>query len=206
MVLQYTGQECDVTPFSDEYESTKGVPIVTAATAYVDETGLAYILILHQALYFPNMEHSLLNPNQIRYAGNDVWDNPFDESRALEMRISSDDHEPLVVPIKAKGTILYFDSRTPTQHELDTAPHFQLTLERDWDPHNVKLSHRGINAYRTRQLEEEKFYGSSMVKSMLVGYTSIIGAMNSFIGGVSNSGKFSQPADLPNAHGFQSND
>ena len=31
--LSKTGQECDVSPYTDEYEGTKNVPIVSAATS-----------------------------------------------------------------------------------------------------------------------------------------------------------------------------
>jgi hypothetical protein len=33
VVLGFTGRECDVLPFNGTYQSTKGVPIVTGATA-----------------------------------------------------------------------------------------------------------------------------------------------------------------------------
>ena len=49
----------------------KNVPIATCATAY-DHAGLqeTVILVFHETLYFGSaMEHSLLNPNQIRANG-----------------------------------------------------------------------------------------------------------------------------------------
>ena len=47
LVITYTGRECDVSPYTDTYESVKGVPIATAATAWTcQDTGQTYILIL----------------------------------------------------------------------------------------------------------------------------------------------------------------
>ena len=34
IILQYTGKECDVSPYRDDYESVSNVPIVHAATAW----------------------------------------------------------------------------------------------------------------------------------------------------------------------------
>ena len=36
IILEYTGKECDVSPYSDNYEAVKNVPIVHAATAWPD--------------------------------------------------------------------------------------------------------------------------------------------------------------------------
>jgi hypothetical protein len=59
--------------FSNDYEIAKGVPIVKAATVYVNpDSYQATILVVNQALSFPEMEYSLLNPNQLRHAGLDV--------------------------------------------------------------------------------------------------------------------------------------
>jgi hypothetical protein len=64
---EFTGIACDVSPFTEEYEAMKDVPIVTAATAWTnDDTGETFILIFHQVLWYgQKMANSLLNPNQI---------------------------------------------------------------------------------------------------------------------------------------------
>ena len=44
------------------------MPVARAATAWKDQHGMTYILIVNEALYFGNdMDHSLINPNQISY-------------------------------------------------------------------------------------------------------------------------------------------
>ncbi|KAI2505831.1 hypothetical protein MHU86_8607 [Fragilaria crotonensis] len=43
------------------------------------------------------------------------------------------------------GTINFFYSRTPTNHELGTRPHIVLTSPAEWNPRDVQFS---SNAYR----------------------------------------------------------
>ena len=46
IILNYTGKECDVAPYRDEYDTIKNVPIVTAATAWQSpHTSQLYILM-----------------------------------------------------------------------------------------------------------------------------------------------------------------
>jgi hypothetical protein len=53
--LYFTGVECEVQPFSDNYESVKQVPVCSAVTAYDDEeTGLTYLLEFNECLWMPN--------------------------------------------------------------------------------------------------------------------------------------------------------
>jgi hypothetical protein len=77
-VLEYTGQTCEVYPYNPTYKPRKNVPIVKAVTAYDTPSGETLILCLNQALYFGNeMEHTLLNPNQMRSHGIVVDDCPI---------------------------------------------------------------------------------------------------------------------------------
>ena len=65
--MQYSGRQCDVSPYTDAYEAIKSVPIATAGTAWTSAaTGETYILVFHKGLWIGyHMEHSLLNPNQL---------------------------------------------------------------------------------------------------------------------------------------------
>jgi hypothetical protein len=67
MAYGFDGTTCEVTPFTDAYESMKDIPIVTAATAWTnEETGETLILLFHQVLWYgKKLESSLLNPNQL---------------------------------------------------------------------------------------------------------------------------------------------
>ena len=136
--LSYTGRACDVSPYnSDVYESEKDVPIISGATAYTcQNSGQTYILVIHEGLWLgPKLRHSLLNPNQLRFNGVSVFDNPFDINTTLSI-----EHDDTTIPLKLSGTNIFLDTRTPTQHELDTCPHLHLTCETEWNPHTVRLA------------------------------------------------------------------
>ena len=70
-VLHFTGKECNVSPFRDDYEPISKVKICTAATAWQSShTGQTYILVFNEALWMgDSMIHSLINPNQLRHFG-----------------------------------------------------------------------------------------------------------------------------------------
>jgi hypothetical protein len=67
LIMYYTGKECDVSPYTEAYKAIKSVPIVQAATGYGNrDTGETTILILNEAIWMGDqMEHTLINPNQL---------------------------------------------------------------------------------------------------------------------------------------------
>jgi hypothetical protein len=147
IVMHFTGKECDVSPYTDAYEAIKSVPIVQAATAYDDpETGETSILILNEAIWMGDkMDHTLINPNQLRAYGLTVQDNPFSEAPIF---ISTEGHE-FTLPLQSKGTILGVATRTPTDQDLQTCPHIVLSSEHEWDPQNIRFPKA------SRSVEEE---------------------------------------------------
>ena len=82
VVLAFTGRECDVSPYTDTYDSIKSVPIAKAGTAWTSpESGTTFILVFNEGLWMADkMEHTLVNPNQMRLFGIMVQDNPVCES------------------------------------------------------------------------------------------------------------------------------
>ena len=72
--------------------------------------------------------------NQIQYNGVSVYDNPFDTDVTLSIK-----HLDFTILLLILGTNIHFNSRTPTQHELDTCPHIHLTLEAEWNPQTLCL-------------------------------------------------------------------
>ena len=73
--LYYTNRSADVYPYHDAYEPLENVPIVSGATAVDHEDGSTYIIVINEALYYgKKMQHSLINPNQIRHYGLDFLD------------------------------------------------------------------------------------------------------------------------------------
>lgn len=136
--LSFTGRKCDVLPYNGNHsDMERDVPVVTAATAYTNQvTGETSILVVNEGLYFgERLQHSLINPNQLRYWGVTVQDNPFQRDEPI--RISTDELE---IPLSLDGTVLFVDTMRPTQQELDTCPHIILTCDAEWDPQTVRLS------------------------------------------------------------------
>jgi hypothetical protein len=136
--LYYTGEVCNVHAYSDELEAIKDVQIGTGATLWTDSnTGSRYILESHQALMFTDLlEHSLLNPNQIRYEGHSLCNDPWDKHRSLGLMCCDN---PVCIPFETRGTVIHFDSSIPTADELHTLPRIVLTDDRLWNPSTVSL-------------------------------------------------------------------
>ena len=86
-IIKYTDQSCDVEPSSEKYTPMKDIPIVSAATGFTLENGRSYILVFHEALYMPNMRHTLINPNQFRNFREKVQDHPYHEDCPISIDI-----------------------------------------------------------------------------------------------------------------------
>jgi hypothetical protein len=156
--MYYTGKECDVSPYTEAYKAIKSVPIVQAATAYDNtDTGETTILILNEAIWMGDqMEHTLINPNQLRAYGITVQDNPFDPAPIF---ISTEDNE-FTLPLNSNGTVLGVATRTLTGQELQTCPHAVLLSEYKWDPQNVRFP----RASRTVEEEISRTVGAVMTQ------------------------------------------
>jgi hypothetical protein len=115
LAWDFTGTACEVSPFTDEYESMKDVPVVSAVTAWTnDNSGETFILLFHQVLWYGNkLSHSLLNPNQIRHFGHALCDDVTDMTRFFGIET-----EDVSIPFTMKGTNIFFETRVPTTWEM----------------------------------------------------------------------------------------
>ena len=76
-ILNSSGRIAQVSPFTPEYKSLKEVPIIDAAVAYdFPITDKSFILVFHNALGVPSMEHNLVPPFILRETGLEVNDTP----------------------------------------------------------------------------------------------------------------------------------
>ena len=82
VVLSHTGQTCEVMPYSDTYDAITDVPVITSATLWTSPHDRdEYILIFNEALWMGDtLQHTLVNPNQLRAYGTTIQDNPFASS------------------------------------------------------------------------------------------------------------------------------
>ena len=96
-VLENTGELCSVLlPFSKDYDPTLNIPVARCATTYTcpPDSGQSILLIADQVLYFgDSMDHTLINPHQIRSHGYSLCDDPWDPNRTLGL-----DTEHLFIP------------------------------------------------------------------------------------------------------------
>ena len=118
--------------------ATKRISAVArVATAWKDGNGATHILVVNEALYFGSeMDHSLINPNQIRHFGITVNDNPYNPVADLGI-----DHGACFVPFKTEGSTVFFETYVPSDEELEQCPHVILTDgDLEWDPNLISMS------------------------------------------------------------------
>ena len=87
------------------------------------------------------MQTSLINPNQLRHYGVQVQDNPTSH---LPLSIVTEDNE-FSMNLTMAGTIIFAETHTPSDHELSTCQHIELTSSHSWDPNNVRFPHPKIS-------------------------------------------------------------
>ena len=63
------------------------------------------------------------------------------------------------MPLHRKGTIVYFNIHTPTQKELDTCPHINLSIRHPWNPSKVDF----VKNQHSLQEEIERIWHVSTV-------------------------------------------
>jgi hypothetical protein len=141
VVLKYNGRYATIEAYLPDYPS-KRIPIATAATAYDCPTSSAtFLLIINEALYFgDSLKFSLLSPNQLR--DNDVHVDERHRQHAPDSIFGIDvPAEPLTIPFDPDGVIAGFDTRLPSQAELDDVTlHVELTSDVEWTPNSFALS------------------------------------------------------------------
>jgi len=143
IVLEFTQQVVDVTPYNkNKYEPETNIPIVKAATAYTDSSGNTYILILNQALYLPDLDHSLLNPNQMRMNGVTVDDCPqhLSDPRCPSTHSIFSPDLDIRIPLELGGVISRICTQCPTKEELEHCLWLNLTSDLEWDPHSESFA------------------------------------------------------------------
>ena len=138
IIMAYTGRECEVSPYTDSYESIKKVPIVQGATGYTSPvTGQRSILIFNEALWLGDqMQHTLVNPNQLLHYGLTVRADPYNSEEPI--RIETENGE-FVMPLLSDGTVIYLDTWTPTDEDLCSLPHVTMSSPHPWNPRDVQF-------------------------------------------------------------------
>ena len=121
---------------------------MNSATAWGDPvTQHMYLLVIHEAVYYgTKLDRYLINPNQVRSYGLELWDNPFDKEKSLRTELE----DYVDITMQTKGTKVYFETRSPTEVELRDFSKFQLTSRNEWNPATVSLNETTTNNRKDR--------------------------------------------------------
>ena len=81
-LVSFSNKVCEVSPFLDLYQPVKYITVARVSTVWMDPTpSREYLVIGYQFLWFGTMiDHSLINPNQVRSFNIPVCYNTFDET------------------------------------------------------------------------------------------------------------------------------
>ena len=82
----------------------------------------------------PHLPNTLVNPNQLRYYGVKVQDNPYDAPMYIQTEDGSFGME-----LVSQGTTIFTHTFCPSQKELDECPKIMLSSKHPWQPHEVKF-------------------------------------------------------------------
>ena len=120
-----TSRTADVYPYHPSCKPLYTVPIVLGLTTVMDSiTGNLFIMVINEALYYgKKLDYSLINPDQLRCYETMVWDNPFDPYRDLCIKTGNGN----TIDLTPDGTKIVFSSNVPTDEELRTLPHIEVT-------------------------------------------------------------------------------
>jgi hypothetical protein len=134
-------REVTVTGWYPEGE-TQSLSIVSAAMGFtIPESGQTVLLIAHQRIFSPSLNHNLLSTIQMRL--HDVIANETPKFQSLNptklshsISMSGDNAEDvLVVPLELHGVVSCFQTFKPTQLEFETCIRYELTYEfLEYDP------------------------------------------------------------------------
>eukprot|EP00978_Attheya_sp_CCMP212_P038406 scaffold190171_cov30-Attheya_sp.AAC.1 len=134
----------NVSGFDSSLGTVNDRSVVSAALAYDDATtGEVIIVVIHQAIYIPTMDHNLLCPIQLRMNEVMIDDcpkflylNPTDETHAIKVS-GADSEDDYLIPLSLQGVTLFFPTRKPTMQEWENCRQIELTSESpEWDPHD----------------------------------------------------------------------
>jgi hypothetical protein len=140
--------ERPVTVFGYDEDPSKSrvCKTVSAVVAYDHhDSGVAKMLIIHQAILVPRLKANLLGTMQLRDNGVRVNDepkymalNPTNETHALLVPRLHENDDPLLIPLSLYNVASYFPTRKPSREEFDSSDledHYELTYESpEWDP------------------------------------------------------------------------
>ena len=143
LIIQDFNRPVDVTGYDPTLGVKRSLRTVSAALAYDDPgDGHTVILVIHQAIHVPTMQHNLITPMQLRM--NDVQvreiprfltDHSDEDSHSIVIP-DIEDGPPYKIPLSLHGIVSYFPTRRPTIQEFNgSLDRYELTYESPpWEP------------------------------------------------------------------------
>jgi hypothetical protein len=134
-------REVTVTGWNTEVE-TQSLRIVSAALGYtIPQSGKNVLLIVHQSILSPTLNHNLLSTMQLRLYDVVVNEKPKFQylnltnlSHSISKRGDNVD-DLLVIPLELHGVVSCFPTFKPTQLEFETCDRYDLMYESpEYDP------------------------------------------------------------------------
>ena len=144
LIIHDYDRPINVTGYNPQGPNAKDLKTVLAALAYDDPvTGKTVILLVHQAIHIPELEHNLLSTMQVRL--NDVLISETlrfltDELAGITHTLAiptSDTSQPYVIPLSLNGGASTFPTRKPIVQGHESLPPLTLTSEdQDYNPND----------------------------------------------------------------------
>jgi hypothetical protein len=141
LVFNDFDREVTVTGWDPEGE-TQSLRIFSAAMGYtIPESGQTVLLIVHQSIFSPSLNHNMLSTMQMRL--HDVIVNETPKFQSLNPTkfshsnsVRGDNVEDvLLIPLELHGVVSCFPTFKPTQLEFETCDRYELTYESpEYDP------------------------------------------------------------------------
>lgn len=167
LLLRDYGEPIKVVGWNPEAES-QTLRTVSAAVLYAHPvTGQRYILVFHQVIHHPDLEHHLVCPMQLRMHGIEINEtpkylakNPTAETFAMKINEESIGDESLIIPFHLHGVTAYFPVRKPSraEYEDESIPKIDMTDEDiPWDPNSEHFaeSESAMTDFRGQIIERE---------------------------------------------------
>ena len=138
-----TSITADVYTYNTSYKTLYNVPIVSGATTVMENiTVNSFIMVVNEALYYrKQLNHSLINPNQLRWYGKVVWNNHFDTNRDPCLERCECNAIDLIPDITNIGFSLYI----PMEGDLSTLPHINVTSGSECNPNTFRIGKVSID-------------------------------------------------------------
>ena len=137
MLLSEDGRQVTVSGFSSATPHHDNVPIATAATVWANDSGVRYLLVLHESLFFGDrIPGTLLNPNQLgaNHVVVDECPRQFSDTSSHSLSAFTENGDRVTIPLTLRGIMSGFESVKPTLEDLDNLERIHLTADMPWRP------------------------------------------------------------------------